>query len=214
MVFPRTEEEILDAMTIDREAVGLALSGGGFRAALFHIGSLIRLNELGLLSKLLQLVSVSGGSIAAAHLGLIWPKLRFENDVAVNLKETFVEPLRKFCAQNLEKKILYYACTRPWRLRSPGNFLEQAYRSEFFGSQTLQDLPDVPEIAVTSTDLLSESSFLFSKAEARDHNSYVTIPRPRFLISECVAASSAFPPVLSPFRLHLKEGDIDSPETC
>ncbi len=32
--------------------IGLALSGGGFRATLFHLGSLWRLNELGYLPKL------------------------------------------------------------------------------------------------------------------------------------------------------------------
>ena len=30
--------------------IGLALSGGGFRAVLFHVGSIIRLNEFGLLA--------------------------------------------------------------------------------------------------------------------------------------------------------------------
>ena len=47
--------------------VGLALSGGGFRAALFHIGVLARLAELDMLRHVEVISSVSGGSILAAY---------------------------------------------------------------------------------------------------------------------------------------------------
>lgn len=52
----------------EEEGIGLALSGGGFRAMLFHLGSLWRLNELGLLQKLNRISSVSGGSLLAGRL--------------------------------------------------------------------------------------------------------------------------------------------------
>src|SRR3712207_1443974 len=55
--------------------IGLAMSGGGFRAMLFHAGALMRLNELGLLSKIERISSVSGGSIAAGHLAVVWRAL-------------------------------------------------------------------------------------------------------------------------------------------
>ena len=50
------------------EGIALALSGGGFRATLFHIGACWRLLELGVLSKLKRISSVSGGSIFAGVL--------------------------------------------------------------------------------------------------------------------------------------------------
>src|SRR5204863_2406753 len=50
--------------------VGLALSGGGFRASLFHIGVLARLAELDMLRHVEVLSCVSGGSIVGAHLYL------------------------------------------------------------------------------------------------------------------------------------------------
>jgi predicted acylesterase/phospholipase RssA len=46
---------------------GLALSGGGFRAALYHIGVLARLAELDMLRNIEVLSCVSGGSIIGAH---------------------------------------------------------------------------------------------------------------------------------------------------
>ncbi len=58
------------------DGIGLALSGGGFRATLFHCGALWRLAELGYLPRLSRISSVSGGSITAGVLGLKWTKLR------------------------------------------------------------------------------------------------------------------------------------------
>ena len=49
--------------------VGLSLSGGGYRAAAYHIGTLKKLDELGLLEKLDVISTVSGGSING---GLFW----------------------------------------------------------------------------------------------------------------------------------------------
>src|SRR5713226_3113267 len=57
--------------------IGLCLSGGGYRAMLFHLGALWRLNEFGMLSKLDRISSVSGGSITAGVLGMNWSQLAF-----------------------------------------------------------------------------------------------------------------------------------------
>jgi len=48
------------------DSIALCLSGGGYRA-LFHLGALRRLNELGLLSQVQLVSSVSGGSILAGR---------------------------------------------------------------------------------------------------------------------------------------------------
>lgn len=50
-----------------RGKVGLALSGGGFRASLFHLGVLARLAEMNVLGSVEALSTVSGGSIVGAH---------------------------------------------------------------------------------------------------------------------------------------------------
>ncbi|HVN80108.1 MAG TPA: patatin-like phospholipase family protein [Terriglobia bacterium] len=55
--------------------IGLALSGGGFRASLFHIGVLARLAELDVLRSVEVLSCVSGGSIVGAHYYLEVRKL-------------------------------------------------------------------------------------------------------------------------------------------
>lgn len=55
--------------------IGLALSGGGFRASLFHIGMFARLAELDVLRRVEVLSCVSGGSIIGAHYYLEVRKL-------------------------------------------------------------------------------------------------------------------------------------------
>src|SRR5215212_1197653 len=65
----------LDALPDTRTAtrLGLALSGGGSRAAAFHCGTLQGLREIGLLDELDVVSSVSGGSVfAGAWLAAQW----------------------------------------------------------------------------------------------------------------------------------------------
>jgi predicted acylesterase/phospholipase RssA len=54
--------------------IGLALSGGGFRASLYHLGLLRFLRDSDILSQVTHITSVSGGSIIAAHLMLNWDR--------------------------------------------------------------------------------------------------------------------------------------------
>src|SRR5262249_47967676 len=78
--------------------VALCLSGGGYRAMVFHLGTLLRLNELGWLKKLNRVSSVSGGSITAGVLGLKWKKLVFDaNGQSSNLLEEVIRPVDGFC---------------------------------------------------------------------------------------------------------------------
>lgn len=62
------------------DGIALCLSGGGYRAMVFHLGALIRLNEARLLGRLDRVSSVSGGSIAATCLGQNWNELGFGAD--------------------------------------------------------------------------------------------------------------------------------------
>jgi NTE family protein len=52
-----------------RKGMALALSGGGFRAALFHLGALRRLNELGVLSQVDTFVRLRRKHLAAFMMG-------------------------------------------------------------------------------------------------------------------------------------------------
>ena len=60
--------------------IGIALSGGGVRAAVFHLGVLGRLAEDGLLEKITRISTVSGGTLVTGLIysiaGNKWPNQR------------------------------------------------------------------------------------------------------------------------------------------
>ncbi len=81
--------------------VGLGLSGGGFRASLFHIGVLARLAELDILRHVEVLSCVSGGSIVGAHYYLeLHNLLKKKNDADIT-REDYIAIVR-----NLERDFL------------------------------------------------------------------------------------------------------------
>jgi NTE family protein len=184
-------------------ATGLCLSGGGYRAMLFHVGVLWRLNEIGWLAKLDRISSVSGGSITAGVLGLNWGKLGFDaNGVAANFVEQLVTPTRRLAGETIDAKSVLF-----------GVQVEKSYDKFLFGGATLQDLPDRPRFVMNATSLQSGALFRFSKPYLADYR-VGKVDNPRTSLAKAVAASSAFPPLLSPVMLELPPGAMhDQPGT-
>ncbi len=75
--------------------VGLALSGGGFRASLFHLGVLARLAEMDVLRRVEVLSTVSGGSIVGAHYYLELKRLLETTADADLTREHYLEAVRR-----------------------------------------------------------------------------------------------------------------------
>jgi predicted acylesterase/phospholipase RssA len=75
--------------------VGLALSGGGFRASLFHIGVLAKLAELDALRHVEVLSCVSGGSIIGAHYYLELRRLLEAKPDEVITQKDFIELVKR-----------------------------------------------------------------------------------------------------------------------
>ena len=75
--------------------IGLALSGGGFRAALFHIGVLARLAECDLLRRIEYLSCVSGGSIIGTQFYLEVRKLLIEKPDDAISRDDYIDIVRK-----------------------------------------------------------------------------------------------------------------------
>jgi len=75
--------------------VGLALSGGGFRASLFHIGVLERLAELDILRHVNIISSVSGGSILAMRYYIELKELLENNLDGTISRENYIGLVKK-----------------------------------------------------------------------------------------------------------------------
>jgi NTE family protein len=185
-----------------RGGVALCLSGGGYRAMLFHLGTLWRLNELGYLPKLDRLSSVSGGSITAAVLAFNWARLGFDaGGVARQFQTLVVDPVRGLGGRTIDVPSVLRGVFGPG---SVGDRVADAYRKHLFGGATLQDLPDRPFFVLNATNMQSGVLWRFTKAYTWDYR-VGQIKNPRIELALAVAASAAFPPVLSPVTLRLDD---------
>lgn len=172
---------------------------------LFHVGALWRLTELDKLRELTRISSVSGGSITAASLALAWPELL--NHGLAALKEKVVAPLRALAGTTIDERAIVEGIMLPGTI---ARYVARAYAKHLFGEATLQDLPEEPQFIINATNLETGSLFRFSRREARDWR-VGRIASPTIRLADAVAASSAFPPILSPFVLDVAPGDFDPP---
>jgi NTE family protein len=186
------------AMTELRAGTALALSGGGFRATLFHAGALVRLNECALLGTLARISSVSGGSIAAGRLAVAWRRLDFVAGVATNLGPEVVEPLRAFCARDVDRRAVALGSLS--LRRTVGDALERIYAEELLEDAELQSLPDAPRFVFNATNLRSGRLVRIAKPYMADWR-VGRVDAPAIPLARAVAASSAFPPILSPVTI-------------
>jgi NTE family protein len=167
---------------------------------LFHLGGLWRLNELGALPTLDRITAVSGGAIAAGALAAAWPELDFDAaGRAPAFEPRVVDPLRALASTTLDVRAVLLGLL----LRGGANGrLAAQYRRRVLGPRMLAELPERPEFIFTATDLQSGGMWLFSRRYMSDFR-VGRVDDPDLPLAVVVAASSAFPPFLSPALLRL-----------
>jgi NTE family protein len=220
-VIPHTGEAELDSQPVrylpgespanlPRPGIALTLSGGGYRAMVFHLGALMRLNETGYLKKLSRVSSVSGGSITAAMLGLHWKQLAFGSDhVATKLFELVIKPIFEFAGVTIDEGSIVGGMLNPFK--SIPDEIAEAYRKHLFARSTLQDLPsdnEGPRFVINATNVQTKVLWRFSKPYIADYRVGM-LRNPETELAVAVGASSAFPPVLSPVRLKFAPNSFD-----
>lgn len=199
----------------ERSGRALCLSGGGYRAAVFHLGSLLRLHQAGYLADVTLFSSVSGGSIVSAWLACCY--LRTRNDPAeafpdwcarIDFRAVVVEPFREIAARDI--RTWPVLGTVAWNWLHPSmrvGMLQRAY-ARIFGDTTLQDLPDRPAFVFCATDLTFGVNWIFSKRRIGDYLAgYLRSPG-GVPLAQAVAASSSFPPVFGPVRFTATAQDL------
>ncbi|AZO24562.1 patatin-like phospholipase family protein [Mesorhizobium sp. M1E.F.Ca.ET.045.02.1.1] len=193
-----------DEDKVEHYDLGLCLSGGGYRAMLFHAGVLCRLNEAGLLQKIDMVSSVSGGSIAAGLLAVLWPRLTFANGVATNFRALYLEKILAFSQVFLDAPSILMGILNPFS--SAAREVAACHERHLFdGSRPmLKGLSGRPWFVFCSSNLSTGSLFRMSNRYIADYRigmaKHADLP-----VATAVAASSAFPPFLSPLRLDLTQ---------
>lgn len=193
-----------------RSGVALCLSGGGYRAALFHLGALRRLNELGVLARITTISSVSGGSILAGllakQIGPDWPTHGpFPEWPRVE------EALRAFCRKNIRTLPILVGAL-PWNLLNsakPVQELIDRYREDLNPS-LLRELPATgPKYIFCAADMSYGVNWIFSAERVGSYQAgYLYDPDERFDVATAVGASSCFPPVFDPWPIGLRPDEL------
>lgn len=189
--------------------LGLALSGGGSRAAAFHRGTLRGMAELRLLDDLDVVSSVSGGSVfAAAWMAAHWKGVSLDGFLARIASEL----ANGFIARSINwraLKLLVPSYTR-------SNLLAETFDRTLMQGMTLQDLPERPALCMNTTVMNTGQLGRFSREgfsstgirpPGADPASNPIVPLPNFPVARAAAASAAFPIGLPPVYL-LRGRDI------
>jgi predicted acylesterase/phospholipase RssA len=196
--------------------IGLALSGGGFRASLYHLGLVRFLRDAGILPRVTHITSVSGGSILAAHLVLNWDRY----NGSANDFEAAASEVLAFVRLDVRNRIVRrFPLMLPFRgprwllgwsnrrLTRTG-LLEYHYAKYLLGDRSLFQLPERPQLHILATNLSEgclcsfhrNGLWMIRRQSGRTfridhiHVGLATVPM-------AVTASSAFPGFFPPFVL-------------
>ena len=156
-------------------------------------------------------LSGGGGSITAGVLGLHWNELGVNPSAPAPRFSIVIDEVRKLAAHTIDIGSVLEGVFGPGAVSDK---IQKAYDDTLFHGATLQDLPDVPpHFVINATNVQSTVLWRFSKPFMRDWR-VGEVRNPRVPLAAAVAASSAFPPILSPAELDLhKYGCVFEPKS-
>jgi NTE family protein len=198
--------------------LALALSGGGFRASLFHLGTLRRLAEEGWLDRVDVLSTVSGGSLLGGFLALRWQDMLAKGGTPDAFDATIVRPFLHIVTRTNFMQRWVAACWKvPFKKIGDSTFTRTKlagalYSEMFYDRRTCVELPVRPYLVLNASSLLSIRAWRFTRAGLGDsrfgHAAWGSKP---LSLGEAAGASAAFPPVFPPPRIRTSDYDFGKP---
>jgi predicted acylesterase/phospholipase RssA len=198
---------------LPEKQISLCLSGGGFRATLFHLGVIQALRDLDLLKRVNAIYSISGGSIIAAHLVLNWERYTAsDEDVFRGAARELIAFMRLDVRGRIVRRWLFLGWLRRY------NRVEQLirYYNRLFKGAVLETLQAKhrPQLQILATSLISGDVCAFN-ADGFIRNLTTesrVVMAPELTVGTAVAASSAFPPLFPPVELDPKRLGVSGGE--
>lgn len=179
--------------------IGIALSGGGIRALVFHLGILARLAAEDRLEEVRFISTVSGGSLCAA---LVFAATNYRWPSSAGFQEEVVPYLRDLLTtEDLQRQLLWKVLLSPHYLfRGRANALAELLERTWKIEGRLPDLPDQPRWIINATCHETGKRWRFEKKRMGDYV-FGQVEYPDVAISQAVAASSAVPFAIGPLTL-------------
>ena len=179
--------------------LGLALSGGGFRATAFHLGVLDRLAAGDLLKSVRFISTVSGGSLCVGLVysasGYQWPTSnQYRSDVLQHARGllTGTDLQGSFVRRVIMSPLSFF--------RSRANDLSLIMRHLWGISAKLKDIPDQPRWLINATCYETARNWRFESKRMGDYIFGYSL-KPDLQITDAMAASAAFPGLIGPLVL-------------
>ena len=179
--------------------IGLALSGGGFRATVFHLGVLARLAREERLEDVTFLSTVSGGSLC---VGLVYALNQFRWPKSAEYLDRIVGQAREILmTRDLQSAMIWRGLRSPLRiLETRADDLSALLRAHWGITLHLCDLPPQPRWMINATCYETGKSWRFEHFRMGDYVFGYADPQDLFL-SDALAASAGFPILIGPLVL-------------
>lgn len=178
--------------------IGLALSGGGMRAAIYHLGVLRFLAEQKLMDRVSHISTVSGASIC---MGLIYACNANQWPSDTQFLERVLPAVKKCITQkDIQWHALFRLFLQPYYWDKKVNLLAKVMEQRWAVKGCLQDITICPAWTINTTAYESGKDFRFSCARMGERDSSYVM-RPSFALSHAVAASAGFPVLIGPYKL-------------
>jgi NTE family protein len=179
--------------------ISLALSGGGFRATVFHLGMLARLARENHLEDVGLLSTVSGGSLCAGLIyslnGVQWPGSQ------VFLKQIEPEAHHLLTTFDLQGSLISRVLGTFWTLlETRAGVLSSLMQKHWNMTAMLKDLPPEPRWMINTTCYETGKNWRFERFRFGDYlfgyTNDTDLP-----LSDAVAASAGFPGLIGALEL-------------
>lgn len=190
--------------SLNERKIALALSGGGVRASLFHLGILKHLAQKNLLEQVSFISTVSGGSIVTGLIYSVnnkrWPTSK------EYIENVLPQVQSKLQNTNIRNKILLRLFKNPLVLARHGvsGLLQKTLLEDLKIEGILSDIPEEPRWIINSTTYETGKNFRFMSKRMGDYIAGYVL-RPKISISTAVAASAGFPGIIGPYIMHTNE---------
>ena len=184
--------------------IGLALSGGGVRAAVFHLGILGRLAADNLLEQITFISTVSGGTLVTGLIyatnGYYWPS-------SADFLTACLPQVYKYLTQtNLQKDVTVRTLLQPWYLlQGRAKVVSQSMQRCWNITANLSDIPLEPRWILNATAYESGRNWRFIPQRRMGDYTLHSVNNPQIALTDAMAATAAYPGLIGPLVLYTNE---------